>query len=245
MLANALFFASVIALAATTILSGGLAMTRASEHRIAEQYLTAGFERAAAAARETIASRLRDGAVDPRALAPALSVAPLPARCAGETVPCSFYTGARVTFDNVQNVRVSSSPAACDAATTNCAENLESNDRVDEGRLAARIVVDVSAPDGTVLATRTQTLTLRTFAAPPYATIAGVRDASLADTVASEGDDGGHAVPAGADCGPVAGDETVVRVQYRNAVSDACANGSRWQRQGWSSGNGNATGWSP
>ncbi|MDQ2872394.1 MAG: hypothetical protein M3R35_04615 [Candidatus Eremiobacteraeota bacterium] len=239
MFANALFVIAIISLTVTSVLTAGLAMTRASIARTAQNYLAAGYERSALATRDTIAGALRSGAIDARALAPLPVLVPAPRACANAASPCSFFTDARATFINTVDVApVSVTGPPCDGTTTNCGANLESNTAVNEGRIAARITVDVTAPDGTLLATRTKTAIFRTFAVPPYVTIAGSRDATFEAGNASEGDDGGLMPQSSAD-------ETVVRVRYHNDATGAVSDGSRWQQQGWSNGSAATGTWSP
>ncbi|MGZ3510057.1 MAG: hypothetical protein ACXWNJ_17075 [Vulcanimicrobiaceae bacterium] len=238
MFANALVIVAVIVLATATILSAGLAMTRAQVHRIAQQYLAAGYERAATVTRDTLADALRNGRIDPSAPASLPAISPLPSQCATSSSPCAFFTDATVTL---------AAPAAPSA-------NLESNAAINEGRLTATVAVDVTAADGTRLATRTQTVALRTFAVPPYVTIAGALDASVDGAGGTAaGDDGGlppqtplstcptpapSSVPSSS-----APDETVVRVQYHDDANGACMDGSLWQ--GKSSSANDPLPWSP
>ncbi|HEY8315169.1 MAG TPA: hypothetical protein VIG51_13490 [Candidatus Baltobacteraceae bacterium] len=218
MLANALFVIAVIGLAATTMLSAGMAMTRASVHRIAQRYLVTGYQQAAMLARTTLAGDIAGGRIDPRSPTQLPAIAPLAPQCATASVPCAMYVAATIALDG--------------SAGRLGAVNLESNGSVNEGRLWALVTVNVTAADGTMLATRAQTLTLRTFATPPYVTVAGARDASF-DGIAQAsnlGDDGGIEATGATACSALpAPDETVVRVQYRNAQTGACVDGSRWR----------------
>jgi hypothetical protein len=242
MFANALFIVAIITLAATSILSEGIAMTRAGEHRIAQQYLSVGYERAATATRNALADALRTGQTDPGTLSPLPTISPLPSQCAnGPSASCQFSTDATVAL----------------APATSQSANLQSNAAVREGRVVATIAVDVTALDGTRLVTRTQTVMLRTFAVPPYVTIAGAHDTAL-DNVSgavAQGDDGGLPPltslstcpsPAPSATPSAVPDETVVRVQYHDDRNGGCMDGSVWQQRPLSANaSPAASGWSP
>lgn len=250
MLANAVVLSAIVMLATVATLSAQLAMTRATIHRQAAQYIQIGFDRAAASLQSSIASGIRNGTLDPRALAsPLPAFTPLPVLCVGAQAPCSDFTTATIVLTNTVDVAASATPFPCDARTTNCALALESDAHVDEGRVAAQIVVRILAADGTLLATRAENVTLRTFATAPYAAVSGARDRSFDAPypLDTEGDDGGlrsgAAPSACASSAPP--DDTTVRVAYVNARSGACTDGSRWQQDGWSNANGNTSGWTP
>lgn len=244
MLANALFYVALIALAASTLLSAGLAMTRAGIHRLAQTYISAGYQRAATSLQETLADDLRAGPLP----SPMPSFAPLPAACVDSASPCRYESSETIALTN------SSSPVTagqCDPGQTNCASNEQANSYVDESRITARITVTITAAsDGSVLATRSSDVIVRTMNTPPYAVISGSRDGSFDDVAAmhAAGDDGGILPATPNPCAAqVSGtaDDTAVRVAYRNETTNACTDGSAWRTESYSSSAGSVSGWSP
>lgn len=241
MLANALFYVALIALAASTCLSAGLAMTRITMTRMAQHALAAGYQRASASLQQTLAADIASG-VSPEAVP---SFTPLPPACAVVETPCRYTTRASIALTQMGTQAASS---ACDPSATNCAVNEEANAYVNERRVPARITVTVSGPSGEVLAVRSSDVIVRTFTSAPYAAIAGARDGSF-DTVTREdraGDDGGT-LPATPDpCGSSAAqDNTAVRVAYVNSATNACSDGSSWRDGSYDSQSANAGSWSP
>ncbi|HET9393049.1 MAG TPA: hypothetical protein VFO29_06000 [Candidatus Rubrimentiphilum sp.] len=214
MLVNALVCVALIALAATTILSAGLVTTRVSVHRLAQTYLSQGYQRAVDTLETNIAAYAQAGSIP----SPLPTFTPLPPLCADANPPCAFTSTATITLSRGN-------------AT---ASNQEANAYVAEDRLAAHISVAVRAPDGTLLATRDNDLTLRTMLSPPYVAIAGARDATFDDVAFGNlvGDDGGKPPATANPCAAGAAgssDDTVVRVAYKNAQTGACTDGSSWR----------------
>ena len=70
------------------------------------------------------------------------------------------------------------------------ATDLQAHPAIGEGRVGATIVETVASADGTPLVVRTERVTLRTLAVPPYAMIAGTSDAAAANEVATAADAG-------------------------------------------------------
>jgi len=213
MLANALVCVALVALAATTILSAGLITARISVHRLAQTYLSQGYQRALDTLETNVAAYAQAGPLP----SPLPTFTPLPPLCASSNDPCAFTSTATISL----------------LRTDVTAGNEEANVYVSEGRLAAHISVAVTAADGTVLAVRDNDVTLRTMASPPYVAIAGTRDATFDDVAAGNllGDDGGSppATPNPCAAGPAgSSDDTVVRVAYKNAQTGACIDGSSW-----------------
>ena len=237
-LGNALFYIALVALIASTFLSAGIGMTRATIHRLAQTYIAAGFARAQASLQQTLAAELQAGPLP----SPLPTFTPLPQTCAAG--PCAYKIGASIVFTRIGAPSVSSQ---CDQTLSNCAFNEQANAYVNEGRMTARITVTVSASgDGAVLVSRTQDVVLRTMSTPPYAVLAGTRDGSFGDVLAKHaaGDDGGEAAssvnPCASPAPPGTSDDTVVRVAYRNQTTNACSDGSTWRTQSYAS---DATGW--
>lgn len=224
MLLNAVFFIALLATAAAGFLSAGLAMTRVAAIRGAQVYVNQSYQRASAAAQDTLARYMSSGGIPD----PAPSMTPLPPACADAR--CAFTTSA-----NVQLIALpQTASAACDTSQSSCAQNEEANPYVDERRYAARITAVVRDAGGTVVAQRSDDLLLRTIAQPPYAVPAGARDGSFDGIAASQaaGDDGGAAPATPSPCGQVStgmSESTQIRVAYRNAVTSACSDGSAWR----------------
>lgn len=242
MLANALFYVALLATLTMTILTAGLAMTRASASRLAQTYLAGGFERAKASLEQTLAADIRSGGV-PNPL-PAFS--PLPAQCDDASQSCAYRTAETI----VLAPRASPGPGACDESASNCATGEQANAYVAEDRIAARITVTVLSADGTAIASRSQDVVLRTIGVAPYVIAGGALDASFdgTGTSGSSGDDGGIAPGAAGACasrGSGTADDTVIRVAYRNASTSACTEGGSWRSSSYTIPRESAAGWSP
>lgn len=236
---NATFFSMIVALLALGMLSSGAAMTRMTMHRLSENALAGGYQRAANVLRQTLTGRLQNGPLTQ----PLPTIAPLPPACAQSPGPC-YQTAATVTL------RVLGTPApSCDPSLSNCARNVESNSYIDEERLAARITVTVSAPDGTFLASRTNDLAVRVMQVPPFIALTAYRDGTFDSAISSAaGDDGGTPPATPNPCSTAAigsADDTVVRVAYRNAQSNACSDGSMWKSAPYDASGAAPAGWSP
>ncbi len=241
MLVNALFYVALIAAIALTFVSAGLAMTRTTIHRMAQTYVTAGYQRAAGSLEQTLSADLQSGALP----SPLPAFTPIPPACVDPA--CSYETAESIAL--TQTSTPAPSPT-CDPAQSNCASNEQTNPYVQEGRITARITVTVTGSDGSVLATRSGDVILRTLRAPPYVVLAGARDGSFAQVLPGRapGDDAGIAPLSVDPCAaPAAGvsDDTVVRAAYRNRNTNACTDGSSWRTSSYSSSAGGASGWSP
>ena len=240
MLAGALYYIALVALVGATILSAGLAMTRVTISRMAQPYITAGYQRALASLEQTVSSDMQAGGVP----YPAPTFTPIPAECANAA--CTYKTSETIALTTAA---APVNAAACDASQTNCAPNVQSNAYVAESRLTAQISVTVTDASGATVAMRTGAVILRTFDAPPYVGVAGSREGTFDDIASlhAAGDDGG-APPATpnpcASVSPGVVDDTAVRVAYHNASSGACANGSSWSDASYSSTTA-TNGWSP
>lgn len=233
-LSNVLFYIALVTLITSTSLCAGLAMTRATAHRLAQTYIAAGFQRAQTSLQQTLAAQLQAGPLP----SPMPTFTPLPQTCAGAG-PCKYKIGASIALTRISGSSVASQ---CDETLSNCASNEQSNAYVNETRITARITVTVSAAaDGEPLASRTQDVVLRTMSTPPYAVVAGTRDGSFDDVLAKHaaGDDGGQAATIPNPCASTpaqgASDDTVVRVVYRNQTTDACTSGSTWRTESYAS----------
>lgn len=224
MLAGALFYIALIALLATTILSAGIAMTRMSIARMAQPYLATGYQRALTSLQERVAIQMRTGGM-PYA---APSFTPIPSACAN----------ASCTYKSIETIALTatSQPTAgpsCDPLQSNCASNVQANSYVAESRFTALITVTITDAAGETIAVRSGTAVLRTFDTPPYVAIAGSRDGTFDDVLASHaaGDDGGAPPATPNPCASAASgvsDDTTVRVAYHNVTTQACSDGSAW-----------------
>lgn len=224
MLAGALFYVALIALAATTILSAGIAMTRATIVRASQPYLAAGYQRALTSLQQQIAAAMQSGGIPN----PAPSVTPIPASCANPS--CTYKTAATIAL--AQSAAPTPGPS-CDPAQSSCALNVQTNAYVAESRVTAIITVTLTDAAGSTIAQRSGTAVLRTLDAPPYVAIAGSREAAFDDVTGGHalGDDGGVPPVTPNPCAsapPGVSDDTTVRVAYRNVVTSACSDGSAW-----------------
>lgn len=240
MLAGTLAYVVLVALIAVTILSTGLAMTRMTIERGVSPYIAAAYQRAAVSLQQTLATDMQGGGLP----YPAPTFTPLPMTCANAS--CTYKTTEAITL-------VQSPPAtpgaACDTSQSNCAPNVQTNAFITESRITAIITVNVVDAQDSTVAKRTGSVVLRTFDSPPYVAIAGAREGTFDDIAgsATAGDDGGAPPATPNPCASATAstsDDTTVRVQYRNAVTNACSDGSAWANFSYNSG-GSVTGWSP
>ncbi|HET9095490.1 MAG TPA: hypothetical protein VFN37_02415 [Candidatus Baltobacteraceae bacterium] len=239
MLAGILAYVALIAIAAATILSAGMAMTRMSIERMTRPYFSSGYERAAAALEQSVAADMQRGGIP----YPAPSFTPIPAACANSA--CTYLTAETIML--TQTAPATPGPA-CDSSQTNCAPNVQTNSYVAEGRVSAQITVNVLNAQGYSIAARTGTVVLRTFDSPPYVAIAGARDGAFDNVLsaANAGDDGGAPPATPNPCASASSisDDTAVRVEYRNKDTSACMDGSAWGDSSYST-HVAPTGWSP
>jgi len=221
---NALAAIALIALLASTVLSCGLAMTRATFTRFAQLSVLTGTQAGVSALRTELDRDLRAGGIP----SPLPTFAPVATSCAGS---CRFITTAHIEIVGYWPQRALA--PKCGVTPSNCAIDEERNPFVREGRLAARIAVEVSAPDGAIVAARTSEMIFRLFHEPPYLATAGQRDVSI-DAIAPgslSGDDGSKT--------------TRVRVLIRNATTNAVSDASSWESQPYAPASDRPTGWSP
>ena len=215
MLLRAMFLLALISLLGETIVHGAGALAQSSLRfralSAARTEIAAAISNEQASIAQAIASK-----TDPRSV-------PLPS----PEPTCVFSDGANCSIQaqaqlSLASAEPSATPSACPEAS--CTIYLQGNDNVAEGRLAVNVFANVTASDGTVLASRSATVTFRTFNTAPYATLAGSLDATLDDIARGEnGDDGGA----------TNGSATLVNVEYLNA-SDPSATpipGNVWRPQ--------------
>lgn len=229
MLANALVCVVLVALAANALLSAGLISTRIAVRRVAQTYAAQEYTRA----RDTLVAAVQAYARGGFFPSPLPELSPVPSHCADPDPPCAFSGSATMML--LRRDPVTPAPCATDSA---CAANEETNAFVNEGRIVARISVQVRAADGTFLAQRNDEITLRTFSAAPYAAIADSTEGTFDVKAAGEprGEDAGI-MPATANpcaiASPGEANDTVVRVAYLNARTGECRDGSTWRSSGY------------
>jgi len=213
MLVNALSYLSVAAIVAASVLGAGFSAARIAQRAAAQTYIPAAIAQARSALENEVASQIRT-----TGSAASLTASTTAPRCVNSA--CTMF----VSEQTAPTQTVSVSTPTCDLSQTGCAANTQTNAYVSEGRIAARITVNVTLNGGLVLASRAQDVVIRTTQTPPYAAIAG-------DAPASPGDDGGAPPATPNPCAALASGssaDTQVRVQYRNAVTNACTDGSSW-----------------
>jgi len=93
-LANTLFYVALIALAASTVLSAGAAMTRMTILRLSQSALGSGYQRAAAALQQRLSSEIAMHGFP----SPLPSFTPLPQACADAGSPCKYKTDATIAL---------------------------------------------------------------------------------------------------------------------------------------------------
>lgn len=170
MLAASLFFAAVIALASGVVLEGSLGFARISAKHAAQHYADAALIQARSALLQELALQIASGAGALKA------PAPFAAASGSLTLSATFALAGDVADAQSANVT---------------ATDLQTHPSIAEGRVAATIVETVRAAGGNALASRTEYLTIRTFAIPPYVAVDGITDAAGARDVPYEADAGG------------------------------------------------------
>jgi hypothetical protein len=242
-LGAALCYIALCVAVSSAFLSAGLAMTRATMHRLSQTYIAIGYQRAASSLQQTFAQDLRGGSLPD----PLPTFTPIPPACVNNEIPCRYTTSETIALTE------GSTPNqvdGCDVEKTNCASNVQANAYVNESRLTARITVTVSTAAGAALAERKSDIIFRTMNTPPYVVLAGTRDWTFDDIASMHalGDDGGLPPATPNPCQTSAAntsDDTVVRVQYRNTVSNACTDGSTWSTSSYDIQNATAQDWPP
>ncbi len=230
MLIRAIFSIALLCALGGAIVHAVAALADARIHRSASTAADRSFAAAIAATRDRIAAQIQAGA-DPRAIAlDAFDVAPT-CTSSDTSHPCALAATASVS--GTLTAGVGTEPTQ--PCVPLCAANVQENDSVDEGRVAARIRATAAAADGTVYARRDRYVLFRALRVAPFAAEIGARDA-VSDTIAAgaaEGDDAG--IP----------EATTASVRYVNARSGAQMDGNAWAARGWSDTDSVAGGWDP
>jgi hypothetical protein len=212
-LLRTLFVLVLFAALSETIVHGAHALAQTLLRREAALAVRQQLATSTVQARESIADAIAAGA-DPRDAIPA---APSPAAtCAVATASgCALLAKATIAFA----AAATASPCPSDG----CTVYEQDDDAVTEGRVVADVSAEASSGHGTILASRDQRLTFRTWRVAPYAALTGALDESLeALAPAGAGDDGG-AVPNGAAPG------TLIDVLYKNQRTGVTIPANVWR----------------
>lgn len=203
MLLRAMLLAVFVAVLGETMAYGAAALARTIFH-----------------AHETIALRRGMTAAVAQAQAAAISgIIPAPSATCAQARTSGCALAVRTTIVAASAVP-GPTPSTCPNA--DCTIYLQNNTHVDESRASYTIREEVVAGNGDAVATRSATVTFRTFAAPPYASLVGSIDRTLDSVSASgTGDDGGNAGIA----------PTLIHVQYLGSVSGRRISGDVWRAQ--------------
>ena len=230
MLARSVVVLAFVVALATALVHSCAVLARARVHRIAATAVARSFDLALARTQAQLAGAIARGA-DPRtaafvptAFAPSCASARADGTCA---LTISTATAPTTTL------AIASEPAG--ACLPLCANDLQGNDAIEEGRFALRISVRAIGGTGTSFATRDRYALFRTTRLPPYASLIGTRDASGESIVAGIGE--------GEDAGTPA--LTTVDVRYVNAATGASMEGNAWQTRPWANADAGATAWQP
>jgi len=210
---------------AETVLHGVHALGQITLRREALLAVRAEIAAATDEAREAVARAVISGG-DPRRLDPQP-----PPPVAG----CRLRLHGECALEGRATVRFAQAPTPSPCPDLTCTVYEQGNDVVAEGRIEATIAAQALGPSGAVLASRVQSIVIRTLRVPPYAALAGQSDAT--DVAAgSPGDDAG-AAPIGAAPG------TLIDVLYKNAITGATIPANVWQPTAES--RDGATAWRP
>ncbi len=236
-----IFLIGALTLVVATMLETQFLFAKVAIRRTAESYLSAANGVATA-------SMLRQLAGEVLANGPgtALSVAPLPSQCIA-TSACTFEISATYT--------VTGSTLA--GSGSDVAANVQTDVLAQETRASIVMTVNVTDGQGAPLVTRAQLLTVRTFAAPPYAAVSGAADAAAVTALAADGDTGGCDPGNPSSCDPNAStvDDTRIfaaRVCQSDGNGGTCPNGDESYPLGfenafadsaWQNGNVAPPGW--
>lgn len=193
MLLRALFLIALIAVLAETMVYGAAALAHVALRQREISALRAAFSAAIASTQASAAHAVASGGN------PALALpAPFATCYDSSSAGCAIAATATVSIP-----APAASPATCPG--TDCTIYLQGNTAVAESRVTYHVTASVLARNGDVVATRNSDVTFRTFAMPPYVSLAGSLDDTLDAIVdGSVGDDGGNANAAG----------TLISVEY-------------------------------
>jgi len=235
----------VVGFVAATAMSAACSFAKAQARHVAERYAEIGLIQARTSLRQAIARQVQGSGTNASYALPQSTSAP----ACGTAVPaCPF--------------RASTSFVSAAAKGSSIAENApEVQTAIGEGRVAVTITVTITAGEQAVVAARSQTLTLRTFNAAPYAMVSGAADAGSGTVADVEGDTGSCDPSNMASCdaqasAPLAAatpfSDTrihVVQVCQEDGNGGSCAGATprpvdAFAPQSWQNTNGATTGWS-
>ena len=217
MLLRTLFIIALFAVVAETIVHGAHGLAQITLRRTAASGIQRQFESATTAVRQSLAAAVEAGG-DPQNLSP---VAPAPAA----TCILAAANGCAVDGRATISFTAAASPSATPCSSGTCTIYVQENDAVDEGRIRATIAAQALAPNGAVLASRSETVTFRTFRVAPYAALAGSLDGSLERLAGSSGGDDGGAAPNGTAPG------SLIDVLYENRATKKSMPANVWRSQ--------------
>jgi hypothetical protein len=235
------FLVGAVALVVATMLETQLLFAKVAVRRTAESYLSAASGVATTALLRQLAGEIQ--ANGPTA---ALTIGPLAPQCAATTA-CAFKVSATYA--------VTGSTIAANGSDV--ADGLETDVLAQETRTSIVMTVAITDALGSPLVTRAKLLTVRTFAAPPYAAVAGVADAAAPTALVAEGDTAGCAPGQAATCDSAATgavDDTQIhtaRVCQSDGNGGTCPDGDDTDPVGedalvatpWQNGNTAPPGW--
>ena len=187
MLTATVLYVAVVVLAMGAMLEGSLAFAQISAKHAAQRYAELAIVQARSTLVASVASQVASHAAT-IAAPPPVAAGPL---CA---------SSANCVFNGSTVFSITGTTAGAQSANVSATE-LQTHPAIAEGRIAATIVETVSSNSGAVLASRTEYITLRTFAISPYVAVDGTTDAAGARDVPYEADAGGcdPAMPANCD----------------------------------------------
>jgi hypothetical protein len=206
-LLRTIFILALLGVLGETIAHGAAALAGAALRERAVDAVAAAFASGTRSAQAVVAQTLASN--------PQASTFPVPSptsTCAyGDASGCAIA----VTTIFATPTPPPSNPVAC--PQTGCTVMLQANTAVSEARASFVISSVANGLGGAELAARSQSVSFRTFATPPYATIVGGADSTL-DSLASDGpgDDGGAP-------------NSLISVEYDPSGTGAPSSGNVWR----------------
>lgn len=241
-----LLLVAIVGLAGASAAGAAFSFAQSEAKHAAQHYAVLQLQHARVTLQRAIAQQVQSGGpAGPFAVA---DVPPAPL-CADVAAPCALYGGETFALE---------AASGWSSATLTA---LQTQTALAEDRVAARMTVTVTSARGVLLAARTQRATVRTFAAPPYALVAGVADAAGGGS-ALEADSGGCNPAQMTQCDPGAlspgaaptpfSDTRIhaLLVCRENGNGGSCAGATprpadAFADRGWRNGNVSNSGWTP
>lgn len=235
MLLPIVFLLALMLTLATALLESGLAATKIALHASVASYSAVAVAGGVADFTASLAAFVRQNGTRGPWPAAASHVFPAPlcdAATAGSQ--CALFSTIDATITDP-------SAPITSGRRRDAASNLQTS-VIGERRLSAVVTATISAPNGTILGTRTRLLTYRVFEAPPYAIVSGSQDTTTVNGLrtAAQGDTGGAWTKAqdGAPLPPAtsqgsAGDTRIhVQLSCTTVIADVVANTNDQQVRG-------------